>query len=284
DRGGPRLGPAGAPPGALPARSARVLARDRLEPASRARRGLLRRDANGRTRGRRGGRSPRGVRGGRRARHRDAVARAARPRGLAPAGTARHRGRIRRARQAGAGRRLPRARRSARRRSPHAVRRVWRAAPRARRGVLSRRPRARRAGRDRRRREAGTYAPGTDYDCGSDRRRLSGYGYCEPRSRAARVTMPRFKLLIEYNGARYSGWQIQKNARTVAGEIDRAIRGITRREEFELYGAGRTDAGVHALGQVAHLELYTDLAPAALRDRLNDALPSDIYIRTVDRA
>jgi len=96
--------------------------------------------------------------------------------------------------------------------------------------------------------------------------------------------MPRFKLLIEYNGARYSGWQIQKNARTVAGEIDRAIRGITRREEFELYGAGRTDAGVHALGQVAHLELYTDLAPAALRDRLNDALPSDIYIRTVDRA
>ena len=90
--------------------------------------------------------------------------------------------------------------------------------------------------------------------------------------------MPRFKLLIEYNGGRYSGWQIQKNAKTVAGEIERAVREATRRHELELYGAGRTDAGVHAAGQVAHLELYTDLPPAALRARSNDALPSDIYI------
>ena len=96
--------------------------------------------------------------------------------------------------------------------------------------------------------------------------------------------MPRFKLLIEYNGTRYSGWQIQKNAKTVAGEIDRAIRETTRRKEFELYGAGRTDAGVHALGQVAHLELYTELSPAALRARINDALPPDIYIRAIDKA
>jgi tRNA pseudouridine38-40 synthase len=95
--------------------------------------------------------------------------------------------------------------------------------------------------------------------------------------------MPRFKLLIEYTGTRYSGWQIQKNARTVAGEIDRAVRDVARRKEFELYGAGRTDAGVHAAGQVAHLELYTDLTPAVLRARLNDALPSDIYIRAVDK-
>jgi tRNA pseudouridine38-40 synthase len=95
--------------------------------------------------------------------------------------------------------------------------------------------------------------------------------------------VPRFKLLIEYAGTKYSGWQIQKNARTVAGEIDRAIRDATRRREFELYGAGRTDAGVHALGQVAHLELYTDLSPAALRTRINDALPADIYIRAIDK-
>jgi len=96
--------------------------------------------------------------------------------------------------------------------------------------------------------------------------------------------MPRFRLLIEYAGTRYSGWQIQKNAKTVAGEIDRAIREATRRKEFELYGAGRTDAGVHAVGQVAHLELYTDLSPAVLRARLNDALPADIYIRAIDPA
>jgi tRNA pseudouridine38-40 synthase len=90
--------------------------------------------------------------------------------------------------------------------------------------------------------------------------------------------MPRFKLLIEYAGTRYSGWQIQKNARTVQGEIDRAIREVTRRREFELYGAGRTDAGVHAIGQVAHLELYTDLTPALLRRRINDELPADINV------
>src|SRR6476469_8856977 len=95
--------------------------------------------------------------------------------------------------------------------------------------------------------------------------------------------MPRFKLLIEYAGTRYSGWQIQKNARTVQGEIDRAVRDVTGRREFELYGAGRTDAGVHALAQVAHLELYTDLPPETLRARTNDALPHDIYLRTIDR-
>ena len=96
--------------------------------------------------------------------------------------------------------------------------------------------------------------------------------------------MPRFKLLIEYAGTRYSGWQIQKNARTVQGEIDRAVREVSKRREFELYGSGRTDAGVHALAQVAHLELYTDLAPEPLRRKLNDELPFDIHIRAIDQA
>src|SRR6188508_1774733 len=93
--------------------------------------------------------------------------------------------------------------------------------------------------------------------------------------------MPRFKLLIEYAGTRYSGWQIQKNARTVAGEIEKAVADVTRRREFELYGSGRTDAGVHALGQVAHLELYTDIPPETLRRRVNDLLPADIFIRSI---
>lgn len=96
--------------------------------------------------------------------------------------------------------------------------------------------------------------------------------------------MPRFRLLIEYAGTRYSGWQIQKNARTVQGEIDRAVRSAAGRGEFELYGSGRTDAGVHALGQVAHLDLYTTLAPEQLRQRINDALPADIHVREVRRA
>ena len=76
--------------------------------------------------------------------------------------------------------------------------------------------------------------------------------------------MPRFKLTIEYAGTRYSGWQIQKNARTVQGELDRArSRRRPAAREFELYGAGRTDAGVHALAQVAHLDVRTALPPGA---------------------
>ena len=90
--------------------------------------------------------------------------------------------------------------------------------------------------------------------------------------------MPRFKLTIEYAGTRYSGWQIQKNARTVQGEIDKAVRTVTGRKDFELYGSGRTDAGVHALGQVAHLDVSTSLPPDTLRQRINDDLPADINI------
>jgi tRNA pseudouridine38-40 synthase len=97
----------------------------------------------------------------------------------------------------------------------------------------------------------------------------------------ARGTAPndmKLKLTIEYAGTRYSGWQIQKNARTIQGEIDRAVREATGAGDFELYGSGRTDAGVHALAQIAHLAIDTQLPPDALRRRINDTLPSDIVI------
>jgi tRNA pseudouridine38-40 synthase len=90
--------------------------------------------------------------------------------------------------------------------------------------------------------------------------------------------LPRFKLTIEYAGTRYSGWQIQQNARTVQGEIDQAVRTVTGRKDFELYGSGRTDAGVHALAQVAHLDVSTSLPPDSLRRRINDELPADINL------
>ncbi|MEO7275935.1 MAG: tRNA pseudouridine(38-40) synthase TruA [Vicinamibacterales bacterium] len=96
--------------------------------------------------------------------------------------------------------------------------------------------------------------------------------------------MARFKLLIEYAGTRYSGWQIQTNARTVQGEIDRAVAEVTGRRDFELYGSGRTDAGVHAIAQVAHLDVYTSLAPELLRRKINDGLPADIHLREVAKA
>jgi tRNA pseudouridine38-40 synthase len=96
--------------------------------------------------------------------------------------------------------------------------------------------------------------------------------------------MARFKLLIEFAGTRYRGWQIQKNARSVAGELQRAILEVTKAHEVELYGSGRTDAGVHALGQVAHLEVETDLAAELLRRAINDALPADIHVLAVSKA
>jgi tRNA pseudouridine38-40 synthase len=93
----------------------------------------------------------------------------------------------------------------------------------------------------------------------------------------------RFKLTIEYVGTRYSGWQVQKNAKTVAGEIERAVHDATAARRFELYGSGRTDAGVHALRQVAHLDIDTNLPPETLRRHVNDALPSDINILLVEK-
>ena len=93
----------------------------------------------------------------------------------------------------------------------------------------------------------------------------------------------RFKLTIEYAGTRYSGWQIQKNARTIQGEIDRAVREVSGRSDFELYGSGRTDAGVHAVAQIAHLDLAGTLPPETLRTRINESLPSDINILRVEQ-
>jgi tRNA pseudouridine38-40 synthase len=96
--------------------------------------------------------------------------------------------------------------------------------------------------------------------------------------------MARFKLFIEYAGTKYSGWQIQKNAKTVQGELTRVIAGISGQREFELYGSGRTDAGVHALEQVAHLDIITNIPAETLRRRVNDGLPSDIHILRLDLA
>jgi tRNA pseudouridine38-40 synthase len=94
----------------------------------------------------------------------------------------------------------------------------------------------------------------------------------------------RFKVFIEYAGTKYSGWQIQKNARTVQGELTRVIADVTAQRQFELYGSGRTDAGVHALEQVAHLDIITSIPAETLRRRVNDALPSDIHLLKVELA
>jgi tRNA pseudouridine38-40 synthase len=96
--------------------------------------------------------------------------------------------------------------------------------------------------------------------------------------------MTTFKILVEYDGTRYSGWQEQKNARTVVGEIRKAAREVFR-ADVEMQGAGRTDAGVHALGQVAHLKVQSDLKiePELIKRRLNELLPADVAILRVER-
>ena len=95
--------------------------------------------------------------------------------------------------------------------------------------------------------------------------------------------MARFKIYVEYEGTRYSGWQVQKNVRTVQGKLLEAAEKIFKNEKVDIQGSGRTDAGVHALCQVAHFDVKTVLAPEIIRLKLNDELPSDINILEVEK-
>ena len=87
-----------------------------------------------------------------------------------------------------------------------------------------------------------------------------------------------FKLIIEYDGTRYQGWQRQKNGRTIQGVIENAINIMTRDKVF-LTGSGRTDAGVHALGQTANFHCNTELGPETFQKGLNSLVPDDIVIK-----
>jgi tRNA pseudouridine38-40 synthase len=98
--------------------------------------------------------------------------------------------------------------------------------------------------------------------------------------------VPTWKLEIEYEGTRYRGWQIQHNAKSIQGELQDTARQLFS-GKFELFGAGRTDAGVHALRQVAHLkvpELKVNLTPRQIQFGFNDILPHDINILKVSNA
>jgi tRNA pseudouridine38-40 synthase len=85
------------------------------------------------------------------------------------------------------------------------------------------------------------------------------------------------RLTVEYEGTRYRGWQEQKNARTVAGELRQALE-VSLETAIELGGAGRTDAGVHALAQVAHVRWRGKARLGGIEERLAEALPPDIHV------
>src|ERR1051326_1433215 len=94
--------------------------------------------------------------------------------------------------------------------------------------------------------------------------------------------MPTYKLTIEYEGTRYSGWQAQGNTqKTVQGHLVRAASQVLG--EVDIGGAGRTDAGVHAAGQVAHLRARKAIDPQQLVRKINDLLPHDIHILRAER-
>ncbi|MEE9911709.1 MAG: tRNA pseudouridine(38-40) synthase TruA [Deltaproteobacteria bacterium] len=95
--------------------------------------------------------------------------------------------------------------------------------------------------------------------------------------------MIKYKMVLEYDGTNYSGWQAQKNAKSIQGTlIDAAQKFLNA--SVDIQGAGRTDAGVHALGQVAHLECERKLNCETLRIGLNDLLPAGINILSVETA
>ena len=95
--------------------------------------------------------------------------------------------------------------------------------------------------------------------------------------------MPRYRIVIEYDGTPFSGWQFQADAPSVQGAIEDAIAALTG-ERVTIQGAGRTDAGVHALGQVAHFDLARQVATDTIRDGLNAHLrPHPVAVLAAER-
>jgi len=89
--------------------------------------------------------------------------------------------------------------------------------------------------------------------------------------------MPNYKIIIQYDGFDYSGWQVQPDKRTIQGEIRKALNKITG-HKLKVIGSGRTDAGVHAMGQVANFKTSLNIEEYSMLKALNTLLPKDIRI------
>jgi len=95
--------------------------------------------------------------------------------------------------------------------------------------------------------------------------------------------MPRYKLTVEYDGAPFAGWQMQADLPTVQGVLTEAVAALSG-EKVQVQGAGRTDAGVHARGQVAHVDLARDWDTDTVRDALNAHLrPHPVAVLAAER-
>ena len=89
--------------------------------------------------------------------------------------------------------------------------------------------------------------------------------------------MRNIKLLIEYDGTNFCGWQQQNDQRTVQGTLEKAISKITN-EEIELIGSSRTDSGVHAKGYVANFKTNSKIPGSKFKDAINTKIPEDVVI------
>src|ERR1043165_7617685 len=92
-----------------------------------------------------------------------------------------------------------------------------------------------------------------------------------------------YKLLLQYDGTAFHGWQIQGDLRTVQGELTSALSLIDNRS-VNVHGSGRTDAGVHAEGQVASVDIERDISPAKLRAAINGNIGKDVRVLEVETA
>jgi tRNA pseudouridine38-40 synthase len=92
-----------------------------------------------------------------------------------------------------------------------------------------------------------------------------------------------FKLLLQYDGTDFHGWQIQTNQRTVEGELTRALS-LLEGAEVSVTGSGRTDAGVHAEAQVANVKLFKNFTPERLRGAINGNVWGDVRVLQVEQA
>lgn len=94
--------------------------------------------------------------------------------------------------------------------------------------------------------------------------------------------MQRYKMVLEYDGTAFHGYQVQPNQRTVQGTIEEVLKNMTKGQEIKVHGSGRTDAGVHAIGQTIHFDLPLNIPCERMINAMNSQMPRDILFKSCE--